>query len=147
MTFCKNSIRISCQIIFVNKHWPQSCPCPFKLLFSKSTHCKFIQIPGENDNVMINQPVLLDVSPPSLSGIVIETDGRLVWSPGRDFHLKTKYIHIFGKFEVGSEQCRFAQKAKITLTGTNGYSVDQSIKVIWGIFIFIWNMNGTIRFQ
>ena len=23
MTFCKNSIRISCQIIFVNKNWPQ----------------------------------------------------------------------------------------------------------------------------
>ena len=30
MTFCKNSIRISCQIIFVNKNWPQSCPSPFK---------------------------------------------------------------------------------------------------------------------
>ena len=30
MTFCKNSIRISCQIIFVNKYWPQSCLCPFK---------------------------------------------------------------------------------------------------------------------
>ena len=30
MTFCNNSIRISCQIIFVNKHWPQSCLCPFK---------------------------------------------------------------------------------------------------------------------
>ena len=22
VTFCKNSIRISCQIIFVSKHWP-----------------------------------------------------------------------------------------------------------------------------
>ena len=31
MTFCKNSIRISCQIIFVNKHLLQSCPSPFKL--------------------------------------------------------------------------------------------------------------------
>ena len=31
MTFCKNSIRISCQIIFVNKHWPQSCLYPFKI--------------------------------------------------------------------------------------------------------------------
>ena len=30
MTFCENSIRISCQTIFVNKHWPQSCPSPFK---------------------------------------------------------------------------------------------------------------------
>ena len=29
MTFCNNSIRISCQIIFVNKHWTQSCLCPF----------------------------------------------------------------------------------------------------------------------
>ena len=37
MTFCKNSIRISCQIIFVNKHWPQSCLCPFNsLLFCLS---------------------------------------------------------------------------------------------------------------
>ena len=33
MTFCKNSIRISCQIIFVNKHWPQSCLCPFNRSF------------------------------------------------------------------------------------------------------------------
>ena len=30
MTFCKNIIGISCQIIFVNKHWTQSCLCPFK---------------------------------------------------------------------------------------------------------------------
>ena len=32
MTFCKNSIRISCEICFVNKHWPQSCLSPFKAL-------------------------------------------------------------------------------------------------------------------
>ena len=31
MTFYKNSIRISYKIIFVNKHWPQSCLCPFKV--------------------------------------------------------------------------------------------------------------------
>ena len=31
MTFCKNSIRILCQIIFVNKHCPKSYPSPFKL--------------------------------------------------------------------------------------------------------------------
>ena len=40
-TFCKNSIRISCQIIFVNKHWPQSCLCPFNIepdvLYYKTT--------------------------------------------------------------------------------------------------------------
>ena len=29
MTFCKYSMRISCQIIFVNKHWPQSWASPF----------------------------------------------------------------------------------------------------------------------
>ena len=29
MTFCENSMRISCQINFVNKHWPQSWTCPF----------------------------------------------------------------------------------------------------------------------
>ena len=30
MTFCKNSSRTSCQMIFVNKHRLQSCLCPFK---------------------------------------------------------------------------------------------------------------------
>ena len=35
MTFREKSIRISCQIIFVNKHWPQSCLCPFKSSFRK----------------------------------------------------------------------------------------------------------------
>ena len=34
MTFCKISIRISCHIIFVNKHCPQSCPSPFNLCVS-----------------------------------------------------------------------------------------------------------------
>ena len=30
-SFCNSRFaRISCQIIFVNKHWPQSCLCPFK---------------------------------------------------------------------------------------------------------------------
>ena len=33
MTFCKNSIRISCQIIFVNKHRLQSCLCPFNQFY------------------------------------------------------------------------------------------------------------------
>ena len=32
MTFCKISIRISCQIIFVTKHWPKSCLCSFNPL-------------------------------------------------------------------------------------------------------------------
>ena len=30
-SFCKNSIRILCQIIFVNKHWPQSWTSPFNV--------------------------------------------------------------------------------------------------------------------
>ena len=42
MTFCKNSIRISCQIIFVNKHWPQSCLCPFKGLCKVVTPYQFM---------------------------------------------------------------------------------------------------------
>ena len=36
MTFCKNPIRISCQIIFVNKHCPHSCPSPFKRRIANS---------------------------------------------------------------------------------------------------------------
>ena len=32
--FLYDSIKISCQIIFVNKRWPQSCLCPFKILYS-----------------------------------------------------------------------------------------------------------------
>ena len=42
MTFCKNSIRISCQIIFVNKHWPQSCLCPFNRKLDKIEEMKHI---------------------------------------------------------------------------------------------------------
>ena len=39
MTFCKHSITISCQIFFVNKHWPQSCICPFKWLLVGVIRC------------------------------------------------------------------------------------------------------------
>ena len=31
MTFWQNSSRISCQIIFINKHWLQSCSSPFNV--------------------------------------------------------------------------------------------------------------------
>ena len=53
MTFCKNSIRISCQIIFVNKHWPQSCLCPFKQPIKQSTRFnKTLQVKNYNVHVL-----------------------------------------------------------------------------------------------
>ena len=41
-TFCKNCIRISCHIIFVNKHWPQSWTSSFKAkVLNKLDWCMF----------------------------------------------------------------------------------------------------------
>ena len=40
MTFCKNSIRMSCQIIFVNTHWSQSCQGPVKIRGIKNESAK-----------------------------------------------------------------------------------------------------------
>ncbi|XP_067664214.1 cell surface hyaluronidase-like [Haliotis asinina] len=76
--------------------------------------------PGAQSRVFINDAILLDESPPELHSITIETTGRLVWSPDGDYDLTTQYILIKGRFDVGSDDCKFHRKANITLTGIRG---------------------------
>ena len=76
-------------------------------------------MPGNNDEVIIDFPVLLDTSPPELFSIEIQNGGRLVWSSDGDYSLRLKYIQIKsgGEMHIGSEGCQFVRKAKITLLG------------------------------
>ena len=75
MTFCKNSSRISCQIIFVNKHWPQSCLCPFK---SEGT-------------LILNAPCITTIMYSMLLRIfchdnkILMLDFFIVWNKGEQF--------------------------------------------------------------
>ncbi|XP_048241160.1 protein DDB_G0287365-like, partial [Haliotis rufescens] len=73
--------------------------------------------PGTHARVVITDAILLDESPPELSSVTIETGGRLVWSPDGDYNLTTQYILIKGRFDIGSDDCKFNRKANITLTG------------------------------
>ncbi|XP_069120731.1 cell surface hyaluronidase-like [Argopecten irradians] len=75
-------------------------------------------LPAAGDTVTITGHVLLDVSPPALFGILVETGASLVWSPEGDFHVFTNYIHVKGAFHIGSEDCPFQANAHITLTGS-----------------------------
>ena len=76
-------------------------------------------MPGNNDEVIIDFPVLLDTSPPELFSIEIHNGGRLVWSSDGDYNLRLKHIQIKsgGEMHIGSEDCQFVRKAKITLLG------------------------------
>ncbi|XP_046569439.1 cell surface hyaluronidase-like [Haliotis rubra] len=61
--------------------------------------------------------VRLNVSPPDLKGIVIESEASLVWGNVGGLTVTTDYIHVKGSFIVGDEDCPFTQKAHIRLTG------------------------------
>ncbi|XP_034311599.2 inactive cell surface hyaluronidase CEMIP2 [Magallana gigas] len=80
------------------------------------------QVPAENAEVVINFPVLLDTTPPELFSIEIQDGGKLVWSSGGDYSLRLKHILIQsgGEMHIGSEDCQFSRKAKITLLGEPG---------------------------
>lgn len=76
-----------------------------------------LQKPDINTTVVIMDTILLDESTPRLWGIVIEPTGRLVWSPKIDVNVTTRYIHIRGRMDIGSEQCLYERNTVITLTG------------------------------
>ncbi|XP_033732710.1 protein DDB_G0287365-like [Pecten maximus] len=82
------------------------------------------KLPEAGANVSIAGNVLLDMSPPSLFGVTVETNSKLVWSPEGDFTLITNFIHLKGELHIGSETCPFEANARISLTGDRqGYSV------------------------
>jgi len=74
------------------------------------------QVPVAGDKVTIasDQEVLLDVSPPALSGLTI--NGKLVFADEADLALTTEWIMVFGELQIGTEANPFQHKATITLT-------------------------------
>lgn len=77
------------------------------------------QVPQENEEIFLNFSVLLDTTPPELFAIEIQDGGRLVWSSNGDYSLRLRHILIKsgGEMHIGSEECQFERKAKITLLG------------------------------
>ncbi|XP_060076275.1 cell surface hyaluronidase-like, partial [Ylistrum balloti] len=75
------------------------------------------KLPEAGANVSITGDVLLDMSPPAFFGVTVETNAKLVWSPGGDFQLITNFIHLKGALHIGSETCPFQANARISLTG------------------------------
>ena len=76
-------------------------------------------VPSAGDDVVIpaNKRILLDVSPPALRSLTIEAGAALTWGDVDDVTLKSSYILVNGKFEIGSSSCRFQKKATIILAG------------------------------
>jgi len=77
------------------------------------------QVPVAGDKVTIanDQEVLLDISPPALSGLTI--NGKLVFADESDLALTTEWIMVFGELQIGTEANPFTHKAIITLTDNN----------------------------
>src|SRR5690606_14863469 len=61
------------------------------------------QVPAAGDKVVIpkDKEVVLDVSPPPLSGLSI--DGKLTFSNDADLELTTEWIMVHGELAIGSE--------------------------------------------
>ncbi|MDC1528758.1 G8 domain-containing protein [Gammaproteobacteria bacterium] len=77
------------------------------------------QVPVAGDKVTIanDQEVLLDISPPALSGLTI--NGKLVFADESDLALTTEWIMVFGELQIGTEANPFTHKAIITLADNN----------------------------
>ncbi|MDG2176013.1 MAG: G8 domain-containing protein [Gammaproteobacteria bacterium] len=69
---------------------------------------------GGRVNIGDDVNVVLDVSPPALSGITI--NGKLSFSDESEFELTTEWILVFGELEIGTEARPHTSNATITLT-------------------------------
>ncbi len=74
------------------------------------------KVPVEGDRVVIEngKEVILDVSPPALSGLTI--NGKLSFADNTDLELATEWIMVFGELEIGTEASPHKSRATITLT-------------------------------
>src|SRR6185436_12852369 len=74
------------------------------------------KVPAAGDKVAIaaGKDVVLDVSPPALSGLSI--DGKLSFANNADLELTTEWIMLHGELEIGTEARPHTRKATITLT-------------------------------
>ena len=73
------------------------------------------KVPAAGDKVEIatGKDVILDVSPPALSGLTI--NGKLRFADA-DLELTTEWVMIHGELAIGTEARPFTRKATITLT-------------------------------
>ncbi len=74
------------------------------------------EVPQAGGRVTIGDDVnvVLDVSPPALSGITI--NGKLGFSDESDIELSTEWMLLFGELEIGTEARPHTANATITLT-------------------------------
>ena len=82
------------------------------------------QVPGENHQVIITKPILLDGVTERLSSVVVRDGGRLVFDPNvKNAKLTTDGLLIGNNGEVwiGSSDCKFQGRAEILLTGKSGF--------------------------
>ena len=69
---------------------------------------------GDKVTIAADKDVVLDVSPPALSGVTI--DGKLSFADNKDLELTTEWIMLHGELEIGTEARPHTRKATITLT-------------------------------
>src|SRR5204863_8605590 len=74
------------------------------------------RVPRAGDKVTIEKgkDVVLDVSPPALSGLTI--DGKLSFANNADIELTTEWVLLHGELEIGTEARPHTRTATITLT-------------------------------
>lgn len=77
------------------------------------------QTPQEGETVTIpaDQRIILNTSPPALSGLNI--NGELLFDDEADRSLTADWIMIHGKLQIGTVDEPFTKKAMVTLTGTD----------------------------
>jgi plastocyanin len=64
--------------------------------------------------------IVLDVSPPPLTSVMIE--GQLIFDDSKDLALSANWIMVHGsggKLQIGAEQAPYLKRAVVTLTGNN----------------------------
>jgi cell migration-inducing and hyaluronan-binding protein len=73
------------------------------------------KVPAAGDKVEIasGKEVILDVSPPALSGLTI--NGKLTFANTADVELTTEWVMLHGELEIGTEAAPHTRKATITL--------------------------------
>lgn len=88
-------------------------------------------VPKEGDTVTIpgGKTVVLDISPPRLEGL--QVDGTLRFED-KPLALRSGWIMVHGRMEVGTPADRFASRARIILTGSdeNQNVMDMGAKVL-----------------
>ncbi|XP_060602334.1 protein DDB_G0287365-like isoform X2 [Ruditapes philippinarum] len=74
--------------------------------------------PTEGKNVVINDKILMDESPPSLYNVTINAGALLTFNPDVTIDFRAGNIFVDGTFEIGSSDCPYNGSLTITLTGT-----------------------------